>query len=266
MDGLKEVRVGDIDMAYREYGDGFPLVKIVGFASTMDGGDPELLAALALKFRVITFDNRGMGETSAGTRPFTIEQFAEDTAGLMDALGIERAHVLGISMGGFIAQELALHFPENVEKLILMASSCGGIDAIPISPEVMDELGDFSGATEERLVRMAALLFPQAWLSEHEAEARKKLSLAPKIPSIESVRKQAAAMQNWPGACDRLAELEIPTLVIAGTDDEVIDPQNSSITADKLPGGELSLLEGAGHGLTFQCPLDCARTVIDFLV
>lgn len=96
---MQKVKVGDIEVAYREYGAGFPLVKIVGFASTMDGGDPELVAALAERFRVITFDNRGMGETSAGTRPFEIEQFAEDTAGLMDALGIERAHVFGISMG-----------------------------------------------------------------------------------------------------------------------------------------------------------------------
>ena len=262
---MGKVKVGDIDIAYREYGAGFPLVKIVGFASTMDGGDPELVAALAERFRVITFDNRGMGETSAGTRPFTVEQFAEDTAGLMEAMGIERAHVFGISMGGFVAQELALRHPEKVEKLVLMASSCGGIDAIPISPEVMERLGDFSGTTEERLVRMATLLFPQTWLSGHEDDARKKLTLAPRPPSIESVKKQAAAMQNWPGACDRLDGLMVPTLVIAGTEDEVIDPRNSSLTARKLPGGELSMLEGAGHGLTFQCPLDCANPIIDFL-
>ncbi|MCJ7746018.1 MAG: alpha/beta hydrolase, partial [Actinobacteria bacterium] len=222
MDEFKKAKVGDIEIAYREYGYGFPLVKIVGFASTMDGGDPELVAALADRFRVITFDNRGMGETSAGTQAFTIEQFAKETAGLMDALGIEHAHVLGISMGGFIAQELALRYPEKVEKLILMASSCGGIDEIPISPEVMEKLGDFSGTTEERLVRMATLLFPQSWLSEHEAEARKKLTLATRPPPIESVRKQAAAMQNWPGACDGLDGLKIPTLVIAGTEDQVI--------------------------------------------
>ena len=262
---MQRVKVGDIEIAYREYGAGFPLVKIVGFASTMDGGDPELVAALADRFTVITFDNRGMGETSAGTRPFTIEQFAEDTAGLMDALGIERAHLFGISMGGFIAQELALRYPEKVEKLVLMASSCGGIDAVPISPDIMEQLGDFSGTTEERLVRMATLLFPQEWLSEHEAEAREKLTLAPRLPAIENVRKQASAMQRWPGACDRLEELKATTLVIAGTEDQVIDPRNSLLTANKLPGGELSMLEGAGHGLAFQCPLDCATPMIDFL-
>ena len=262
---MQRVKVGDIEIAYREYGAGFPLVKIVGFASTMDGGDPELVAALADRFTVITFDNRGMGETSAGTRPFTVEQFAEDTAGLMDALGIERAHLFGISMGGFIAQELALRYPEKVEKLVLMASSCGGIDAVPISPDIMEQLGDFSGTTEERLVRMATLLFPQEWLSEHEAEAREKLTLAPRLPAIENVRKQASAMQRWPGACARLDELKAPTLVIAGTEDQVIDPRNSLLTANKLPGGELSMLEGAGHGLAFQCPLDCATPMIDFL-
>ena len=265
MDKLSKIKVGDIEIGYREYGKGFPLVKIVGFASTMDGGDPELVAALAERFTVVTFDNRGMGETNAGTRPFTIEQFAEDTAGLMDALGIERAHVFGISMGGFIAQEMALRHPGKVEKLVLMASSCGGIDAIPISPEVMEQLGDFSGTTEERLVRMATLLFPQGWLSGHEAEAREKLTLTTRLPSIESVRKQASAMQHWEGACSRLDELKAPTLVIAGTEDQVIDPMNSSLTANMLPGGKLSMLEGAGHGLTFQCPLDCADPIIEFL-
>jgi pimeloyl-ACP methyl ester carboxylesterase len=265
MDKLRKVRVGDIDIAHREYGKGFPLLKIVGFASTMDGGDPELVAALAGRFRLITFDNRGMGRTGAGTRPFTIEQFAEDTAGLMDALGTVRAHVLGISMGGFIAQELALRYPGKVEKLVLMASSCGGVSATPFSAEAMESLGDFSGTTEERLVRVATLLFPRTWLSEHEAEARKKLARDPSPPSVDSVMKQAAAMQNWHGACDRLADLKVPTLVIAGTEDTVVDPVNSSITAEKLPRGKLSMMEGAGHGLTFQCPLNCAGPIIEFL-
>jgi alpha-beta hydrolase superfamily lysophospholipase len=91
----EKVDVGDIEVAYRSHGEGYPLVLIMGYSGTMDLWDPDMLNALAAGHRVITFDNRGMGETTAGTREFTVEQFADDTAGLMDALGINRAQVLG---------------------------------------------------------------------------------------------------------------------------------------------------------------------------
>jgi pimeloyl-ACP methyl ester carboxylesterase len=103
------VRVEDINMSYRIYGDGYPLLLIMGYGGTMNLWEERFLRSLSKKYKVIVFDNRGMGETSSGHKDFTIEQFAEDTYELMDALMIERAHVLGWSMGASIAQELALN-------------------------------------------------------------------------------------------------------------------------------------------------------------
>jgi len=111
-----KARVGDTKMAYWTYGEGYPLVMIMGYSGTMDMWDPNVIDALSAYYKVIVFDNRGMGKTTTGTRKFTIEQFADDTAGLMDALAIDQAHVLGWSMGTEIAQELTLRHPEKVNK------------------------------------------------------------------------------------------------------------------------------------------------------
>ena len=110
-DADRLVQVGDIKMGYRIYGDGDPLVMIMGYGSTMKLWEPGLIRALSSCFKLIVFDNRGMGNTEAGQRPFTIEQFADDTAGLMDALGIGQAHLLGWSMGAMIAEEVVLRHP-----------------------------------------------------------------------------------------------------------------------------------------------------------
>jgi len=118
------IQVGDIPMSYRIYGEGYPLVMIMGYGSTMKLWDPMLIRSLSAYYKLIIFDNRGMGNTETGKLPFSIEQFADDTAGLMDALGIRQAHVLGWSMGGLIAEEVALRHPGKVNKLILYAAHC----------------------------------------------------------------------------------------------------------------------------------------------
>ena len=133
-------RVGDITMAYWTYGEGYPLVMIMGFSGTMDMWDPTVITELSARYQVIVFDNRGMGKTSAGTRESTIEQFADDTAGLISALGIEQTHVLGWSMGTAIAQELVLRHPAKVNRLVLYAADCGGNEAVQPSDEVVRKM------------------------------------------------------------------------------------------------------------------------------
>lgn len=123
---MPKAKINDIDMYYEVQGDGFPLVMIMGFLGNANCWDARMLFPLADKFKVIVLDNRGTGRTDVSDKEFSIKLFAEDTVGLMDALDIPKAHVLGISMGGMIAQELALNYPERVEKLILKATFCGG--------------------------------------------------------------------------------------------------------------------------------------------
>ena len=122
---IKTVPVGDITIAWKEAGSGETLILITGSGSTMDMWDTRMVNQLAQHYRVIAFDNRGMGNSTSSDRDYTIRLFANDTAAFMDALGIKKAHVMGWSMGTFVAQELALGYPEKVDKLILYAGSPG---------------------------------------------------------------------------------------------------------------------------------------------
>jgi len=123
---LKKVHVVDIDIAYTTLGKGRPFLLISGAGANMDAWAPSTLKNLSTNHTVIVFDNRGVGNTTTGTKPFSIQQLANDTAGLLDALKIQKADVLGYSMGGMVAQQLAVTHPEKVNRLLLVAASCGG--------------------------------------------------------------------------------------------------------------------------------------------
>ena len=119
---MPKVKVNDIQIYYEVKGKGFPLVMIQGLSYSLDGWDPRLVEELSRKYKLVLFDNRGAGRTDVSDREYTMKLFADDTAGLMDALGISKAHVLGLSMGGMIAQELVLNYPEKVAKLVLCST------------------------------------------------------------------------------------------------------------------------------------------------
>ena len=119
---MPKVKVNDIQIYYEVHGEGFPLVMIYGSTGSLDGWDPRLVEGLSKHFKLVLFDNRGAGRTETSNREYTVRLFADDTAGLMDALGISKAHILGISMGGAIAQELVLNYPEKVSKLVLCST------------------------------------------------------------------------------------------------------------------------------------------------
>lgn len=260
----QSVKAGDATIGYRTIGDGYPLVMIMGFSATMDLWDPTVLAILSSRYRVIIFDNRGMGYTDAGDRQFSIEQFAKDTAQFMEALGIERTHVLGFSMGTNIAQELALRRPEKVNKLVLYAADCGG-DFFPTPPEVERILRDTSGTEEECGKRLLQIMFPREWLEDHGDYVKKVFSRPMKNSSPDSIRRQSDAMHNWKGCCDRLHLIEHQVLLITGTEDVATLPQYSQMMSEKMQNAKLVTVEGAGHGLMFQFPEQFAEAVLDFL-
>jgi pimeloyl-ACP methyl ester carboxylesterase len=133
----------------------------------MDAWDPTILRDLSSKHTVIIFDNRGVGNTTAGTKPFSIIQFANDIASLLDALKIQKADVLGFSMGTFIAQQLTLFHPEKVNRLVLYAASCGGKENIPQSPEVVKILSDLAYNRSHDLQKFLSVAFPLSWIKSH---------------------------------------------------------------------------------------------------
>ncbi len=260
----KSVPVGDINIAYKILGQGDPIVLIMGYSSTMDMWDPRFLDNLSSKYKVVIFDNRGMGNTTAPPGDFSIAQFANDTAGLMTALGIERSHVLGWSMGSFVAQELAIRYPERVNKIILYAGDCGGKEAVMPSPQVLNDLSNTSGSPEESGMRLFNLLFPKDWLSKQPA-FYKWFPLPKERSPPENMQRQAQAIATWPGTYDRLGSIESPALLVTGREDVIVPPENAFILAQRINVSWLVQFEGAGHGLMYQYPDRLARIVEDFI-
>ena len=262
---LQTVRVGDIDIGYRVIGDGFPLVLVTGYSATMDMWDPLVIKELSARYKVILFDNRGIATTSASDKPFSIELFAEDTIGLMDALKIRKAHLLGWSMGTFIAEEAALRHPDRVEKLVLYAGNCGwdGPGVVKPSPEVAKDLMDLSGPAEERAKRLISILYPKKWLEDHP-DFLKGLPRPQGPVSHDTIERQGRAIGAWKGTCGRLATLTQPVLVITGTEDVIIPPANSLAMASLIPGSWLIRMPG-GHANIYQYPKTFSRCLLTFL-
>ena len=229
----KKVRVGDIDIAYKIFGKGKPLLLIPGFSMTMDMWDPNMLTRLSLNHTVIVFDNRGIGKTTAGndSKEFSIAQFANDTAGFLAALKLDGVSsnnqpidILGLSLGGFIAQEFALTYPDKVDKLILLVSSCGGKETIPpqISPEAFRSM--VSGNASKDL--FLSTLFPREWIKENIDYLEENFVFPMGKVSTLNLLRQSEGAGSWE-TCDRLSNITSPTLVIAGTEDITSPPANS---------------------------------------
>jgi pimeloyl-ACP methyl ester carboxylesterase len=255
----KKVHVGDIDMAYKIIGKGKPLMLIAGSGASMDMWDPQLLKQLSVNHTVIIFDSRGKGQTSVGTvKNMTMYQFANDTAGLIDALEIkEPVDVLGASFGGFIAQELVLSHPDKVNGLILYASDCSGKIAVPSRP------APFASTPIDQARIVADMIFPEQWKKEHP-NYLSYMPLVP-IPSLAAIQLEGQAISNWKGSCDRVADIHNPTLVIVGTEDEIVPPSYSLPLAEKIPGAWFIQINGGGHGLMYQYPEKLSRIILTSL-
>ena len=230
---VKTVPVDDVTLVYRESGSGYPVIFISGLGSTTEMWNPPVIEKISRYFRVIVFDNRGMGYSSGSKKPFSIPLLARDTAMLMDALGIPSAHIIGHSMGASIAQELVSGFPAKVTRLVLVSGTCGGSESVPMDPETLARLTDKSGTVQEVTSRMFSLLFPSSWLARHDPAC-----CCPEIdeaPGNEIVARQAAAFSAWEGSISRLGKIHSPTLIITGTEDMIVPPVNSRIIGDRIP-------------------------------
>ena len=192
----EKARVGDIDIAYKQIGQGTPLLLISGSGNVMDEWPTHFLQELSKDHRVIIFDNRGVGNTTSGIKPYSIKQFAIDTIGLIDALKLQKTDVLGFSMGSFVAQQLTLTYPEKVNRLILYGASCGGREGIPQSPQVVKALTDFVNNQTEDENSFLQVTFPIKWIRENP----NFLNSIPKSPEIilsTTVKKQFEINENW---------------------------------------------------------------------
>ncbi len=252
-------------MYYEIHGDGFPLLLINGLGSDHREWLGQL-PAFAARFRVAVFDNRGAGDSDVPPGPYTTAGMADDAAALLAALGIGRAHVLGVSLGGMIAQELALRHPARVARLVLACTTPGGKAAARPSDEALSAfIRSPEGSPGEELRRMIPFLYTERFAREHpgEIEAFVARRLAHPTSAEGHASQLAAAVGHAAG--DRLAALRAPTLVIAGTEDRLVPPVNSQTIATLIPGAKLVLLAGAPHRLFAECAEAFNRQVLTFL-
>jgi 3-oxoadipate enol-lactonase len=245
-------------------GSGEPLLLIQGMSGThLSWGDP-FTDLLADQVETIAYDHRGIGRSSRVEQPFSITDLADDAAGLLDALELDSAHVVGISMGGMVAQELALRHPDRLRTLTLGCTYCGGPGSALTQEAVITRLGEaMMSGDRERAIRTGYEVNVAASFAADEAnfEAFRSMALALPAPvPVIMLQMQAIAAHDTSA---RLGEVRAPTLVIHGDEDLMLGVDNGRLIASLIPGARLEVLEGVGHMFWWEQPERSARLVLD---
>jgi len=270
-------RIGDIEMYYEEHGGGDPLLLIMGLAADSQAWVFQI-PAFAERFRTIAFDNRGVGRSSKPTGPYSIHQMADEAAALLDHLEIASAHVVGVSMGGMIAQELALRHPEKIRRLVLACTypepdhdveehrqfSVGQLGG-KVSAAGQIEIDVSAIDPFAFLQQMLPTVFNQSFIERELPKLMQVFSGALQYGfSMEAILGQVAAVMSHK-ATARLHQIASPTLVITGDADRLISPANSDLLAREVPNARLVKIPGGSHGFNFETPEIFNREVLDFL-
>jgi len=260
---MPSVDLGGTELHYLRAGTGEPMLLIQGMSAThLTWGRP-FLSPLEQSFDCVVFDNRGMGLSGQAELPFTIADLAADTAGLLDALEIERAHIVGISMGGMVAQELALAHPERIRTLTLGATYCGGPEGTLMAPEDLRMLGAAMASGErERVLRAMWEINLSPAFREDDTRFAEFREMATALPAPREVILQQMRACGAHDTSARLDTLTVPTQVIHGTADRLLGVGNGRQIASLL-SVEPRLLEGVGHMFWWEQPERSAALVRD---
>ena len=227
-----------------QQGAGEPVLLIMGlgYASCMWHRTRPVLSA---SYRTIAFDNRGVGQSDVPAGPYSIAAMAADAAAVLDAADVRSAHVFGVSMGGMIAQEFALQYPDRVRSLILGCTNGGGMTALRAERAALEMLRNVSGMTAEQAAE-AALPFMYDSGTERRLIDEDIAMRRPWMPTAAGYLGQLQAIIAWE-SFTRLPQIAAPTLVIHGKTDRLIPVGNGEMIAARIPGAQLVLLERAGH-------------------
>ena len=231
----------------------------------------KMIPGLAEKFQVISIDNRGSGLSDKPPGPYTAQMLAADVIGLLDAFDVRQAHIVGHSMGGFIAQAIAVDYPERVDKLVLAATNFGGPRHIPITPPAMAVLTDVSGDPIARLRRgivvSTAPGFAEAnpqlieeWIAYRVQHPIDPVGYQAQLAIGLGLLSEAASFEH------KLGRVTTPTLILFGEYDAVVPPGNAELLAARLPNARAEILPNAGHFFPFETPQAANRVIIDFLL
>lgn len=266
---MPSVQSNGITLYYETYGEGKPLVLIAGIGYPLWVWH-RMIPRLEAKVRVIAFDNRGVGQSDKPQGPYSAQMMAEDTVGLLDALGLHKAAVLGHSMGGFIAQAIALGHPERVDKLILCSTNFGGPHHVPVTPEAMAVLSDVSGDPVERFRRGIEVSVAPGWAQSNPEIVQEWIDFRLREP-IDPVPYQAqlavglSLIPEEASFEDKLKNVKSPTLILFGKHDKVVPPANAQLLAARIPDSSIHILPDAGHFFPIEAPNAAADMILQFM-
>ena len=215
---LEKVHVGDIDVAYKTFGKGDPIILFNGASDSMDAWDPSFLTSISSNHTVIVFDQRGIGNSTVGSKPYTYPQLANDTAGLLDALKIPKADVMGYSLGGHIAQAFTISYPEKVSRLILAGASCGGKESMSKPPEflnlqneIVNKISNNVTISREENIELLNATLGAGWIRLHPESLENVTegkgffgSISPEAQEGQNNIGHSWEATNWDGVCEEL--------------------------------------------------------------
>jgi 3-oxoadipate enol-lactonase len=252
---MPSVDASGTDLHYLRAGGGEPMLLIQGMSATHMAWGRPFLDEIERSFDAIVFDNRGMGLSGEAELPFTIADLAADTAGLLDALDLESAHVVGISMGGMIAQELALAHPERIRTLTIGASYCGGPNGTLMAPADLQMLGEaYASGEQERVFRAMWEINLSPTFRAEDSRFAAFTEMGSALPAPQPVVLQQMRACGAHDTHARLSQISLPTLVIHGDVDRLLGYENGREIAAAIPGARLETLESIGHMFWWEQP------------
>ena len=264
---MPSAKVGDINMEYYVEGTGPPLLMIMGWIGNAGFWGEAFLERLRPHFQIIRLSNRGMGLTDKPGGDYSIRTMAEDAAGLLRELGIERAHVLGISMGGMIAQELALNHPQVVQGLVLGCTTCGFVHGLPPSAEVVTGSGETGNLPPQDRIRQFLLAtVTQEFMARADQAFWRWMTatwLAAPTP-WETISRHFVAMQAF-DTYERLSQIEAPTFIIHGDKDILVPVENAEVLRQRIESSRVRIVPGVAHMFFWEKPEESAQAIVEFL-
>ena len=265
---MPKAKTNGIELYYETHGEGKPLVLISGLGYSSWQWH-KMVPLLAEKFQVITFDNRGVGQSDKPAGPYTAGMLAQDMVGLLDALKFEKAIIAGHSMGGFVAQAVALDFPQRVEKLILCSTNFGGPNHVPVTPEAMKVLTDVSSDVLTRFKNGLAVSTAPGWAEKNPAMIEEWIQwrVANPIEPVHYQAQMAIGLSLMPEAAafeNKLSRLSVPTLILFGAHDKVVPPANADLLSKKIAGSTVVIFPDAGHFFPIEIAEAASRVITDF--
>ena len=259
-------KINNIECYYEIHGEGRPLVLIAGLASDSESWRL-VLGPLKKRFKVIIFDNRGVGRTKDPGGPLNISDMAKDTVALMDHLGIENAHILGHSMGGFIAQDIAITYPERVNKVILACTAPALSDKVQILlGDILFKIYTRDDKYEDFIKDFIKWLFTPAFLHDKKKTSQfiKYVLTYPYRQNHENFKRQFEACGKY-RSVDRLKRFKSETLLISAGKDMVISEAETNLLNSKIPDSKIKHIPKSAHSVQTEFPKQFAKDVIEFL-